>query len=178
MTGHDVQFYRTDAHLVSSVVDFLADGLRAGQPIVVIATESHRRDIAAGLRAKGVDADEFLSGRETTWLDARDTLSSFMEGDRPNAELFMETVGRVFEVVLRKRFYLVIRAYGEMVDLLWRDGNTEGALELEHLWNVLAHKYAFGLLCGYGIDGFRTEAGIDAMRRVCACHSSGIALES
>jgi hypothetical protein len=37
VAGHDVQFYRTDEYLTKAVVSFLADGLRAGQPIIVVA---------------------------------------------------------------------------------------------------------------------------------------------
>ncbi len=31
----------------------------------------------------------------------------------------------------------IVRAYGEMVDLLWKDGNVDGAVQLEALWNEL-----------------------------------------
>src|SRR5262245_53148354 len=55
MASHDVQFYRTNAFLVREVVNFLAQGLRAGQPLVIIATEPHRRAFADGLRALGLD---------------------------------------------------------------------------------------------------------------------------
>src|SRR5690348_11562383 len=120
MHGHDVHFYRTDASLTRTVVDFLADGVRAGQPIVVIATESHRRAFAKGLHDRGLDIDEPYSGRSAVWLDARETLASFMEGGVPNQELFLATVGSVFQRLINKRSYLFVRGYGEMVDLLWK----------------------------------------------------------
>lgn len=169
--GHDVQFYRTDAHLVRSVVSFLAAGVKAGQPIIVIATAPHRQAFEAGLRTLGLDIDELLSGREAVWLDARETLNCFMEGAVPDRELFMKTVGAVFESVVRKRHYLVVRGYGEMVDLLWKDGNADGAIQLEALWNELADKYSFSLLCAYAMDNFLKDAGSAGCRRVCAHHS-------
>lgn len=43
MVGHDVQFYQTESFLMRVVADYLAAGVRAGQPLVVIARESHRR---------------------------------------------------------------------------------------------------------------------------------------
>ncbi len=170
MCGHDVHFYRSEDHLVRSVVDFLAEGLKRAQPAVVIATPSHRRAFAAGLREKGLDTDEVLSGREAIWLDARETLDAFMEGREPNPDLFMATVGRVFERALKKRYYLVVRGYGEMVDLLWQDGNTEGAIQLEVLWNALAAKYSFALLCGYAVDNVLKHAGREGIRRICDHH--------
>ena len=175
--GHDVQFYRTDEFLLHAVVDFLASGLRAGQPIVCIATLAHLKEIVAALRRRGLDTDEFLSGREAVWLDARETLASFMEGPRPNRELFMATVGRVFELVLRGRHYLVVRGYGEMVNLLANEGNIAGALELEALWNDLAATHPYSLLCSYSVENFAHEAGVQAARQVCGHHSRTLRFE-
>jgi hypothetical protein len=177
LVGHDVHFYRTDAHLARTVVDFLADGVAAGQPIVAIATEAHRREFAEGLRARGLDVDELYSGRLAVWLDARETLAAFMEGNLPNRELFFATVGDVFERLLNKRSYLIIRGYGEMVDLLWRDGNTDGAILLEQMWNDLADRYAYSLLCGYSVENFLHQGGVDALRRVCTHHVHALPIE-
>jgi hypothetical protein len=178
LAGHDVQFYQTEAHLVHSVVDFLGDAIRAGQPIIVIATEQHRRAFIDGLCAKGLDPDRLYSGQLAVWLDARETLAAFMEGSVPNRELFMATVGSVFERLLAKRYYLVVRAYGEMVDLLFKDGNEEGAVLLEQLWNELANQYKYSLLCGYSVDNFLHEAGAAGFKRVCEHHTRVLPLES
>lgn len=178
LTGHDVQFYRTDAYLVKAVVDFLADGVRAGQPIIVVATAEHRRAFAEGLRAKGLDPDQGFSDRLAVWLDARETLESFMEGPLPNRERFMATVGRVFERILDKRHYLVIRGYGEMVDVLWKDGKTDAAILLEQYWNELADRYKYALLCGYAVENFLHEAGIAGFRSVCGHHKHALPFEA
>lgn len=178
LAGHDVNFYRTDETLVKSVVEFLAAGIRVGQPIIVISTDQHRRAIAAGLRARGLDPDVLLAGRLAVWLDARETLGTFMEGALPSRELFMATVGSVFEKLLEKRQYLLVRAFGEMVDLLWKDGNADGAILLEQLWNELAMKYKYSLLCGYSIDDFLHEAGVAAFRRVCEHHTGARLLDN
>jgi hypothetical protein len=177
VTGHDVHFYRSDDALIASVVDFLSDAIRVGQPIIVIATEAHRRAFVMGLHAQRLDPDALLAGRLAIWLDARQTLESFMENGLPNRELFNATVGSVFAKVLDRRQYLVVRAFGEMVDLLWKDGNTEGAILLEQLWNDLAHNYKYSLLCGYSIDNFLHEAGVAAFRRVCEHHTSARLLD-
>jgi hypothetical protein len=177
LVGHDVHFYRTDDALVASVVDFLAAGVRVGQPIIVIATDSHRRAVADGLRERGLDPDTLLAGRLAIWLDARQTLKLFMEGGLPDRELFMATVGSVFELVLEKRQYLLVRAFGEMVDLLWKDGNADGALQLEQLWNELGTKYKYSLLCGYSLENFLHETGVSDFRRVCDHHTAARLLD-
>jgi len=168
--GHGVQFYVTDHDLCRAIVGFLADGLSLGQPILVIATEAHRRAFGEGLQMMGLDPDEVYSGRLAIWLDARETLAAFMEGGRPDRELFLATVGSVFDRLLRKREYLLVRAYGEMVDLLCQDGNVEGALALEGLWNELANRYAYSLLCGYSMEGVFRAAGDEGFRHVLAEH--------
>src|SRR3954468_3061535 len=133
LAGHDVQFYSTDAFLVDIVSKFLADGARAGQPFILIATPAHRSAIAARLPALGVDLDQLLRTRDAVLLDAQETLMSFMEGGRPSAALFDATVGRIFANVVDGRQYVIVRAYGEMVDLLWREGKASAALELEDI---------------------------------------------
>jgi DcmR-like sensory protein len=175
--GHDVQFYQSEIHLLRTVADFLADGVRVGQPLVVIATEAHRKGFARELASRGLDIEELLSGREAIWLDARETLAAFMESGHPNRELFFATVGSVFDRVLKKRNYLIVRGYGEMVDLLAKDGNIEGSLLLEALWNELAQKYSYSLLCGYSLDNFLHEAGPQYVKRVCSHHTATLPLE-
>jgi hypothetical protein len=168
---HDVQFYDDDAYLCASVTRFLADGIRHAQPVVVIATPAHRRAFQSALLAMSIDPDA-LHPVDVVWLDARDTLSAFMEGGRPNAELFMATVGSVFEKVIASRRYVTVRAYGEMVDLLWREGKTEAAIELEELWNGLATQYAFALLCAYSKEALGDKPDLECVARICAVHTN------
>ena len=170
-TGHDVQFYETEEYLGSAVATFIVDGVRAGQPILVIATDAHRRMFEGRMRAAGIRPEDLVEGRDVAWLDARQTLEEFMEGDYPNAGLFESTIGAVFDkLTANGRSYVVARAYGEMVDLLWKEGRIEGAIALEHLWNDIAAKYSFALLCGYSMSNFVKEThGID-FARVCAAH--------
>jgi hypothetical protein len=58
-----------------------------------------------------------------------------------------------------------IRAYGEMVDLLWKDGATTAAIRLETLWNQLARSDDFDLMCGYSMGNFYKGAALDAITR-------------
>jgi KaiC/GvpD/RAD55 family RecA-like ATPase len=176
-TGHEVQFYDDDKRLVQVVGRFLSDGVRAGQPIILIATAAHQRQFIAEMLKNGVDVEDLVVGRDVVILDAAETLAAFMEGNRPSAELFSATVGNVFEQLMSKRSYAVVRAYGEMVDLLWNDGKAEAAIALERLWNGLAKKYSFKLLCGYSEESMRhSPPGID-VRHICAEHSRVLPFE-
>ncbi len=53
--GHVVQFYESEALLVDCVASFAADGLTAGEAMVVVATPAHQRKFDAALEASGID---------------------------------------------------------------------------------------------------------------------------
>src|SRR6185503_19025392 len=59
----------------------------------------------------------------------------------------------------------------EMVVLLWKDGNVDGAVALEDLWNGLAAKYSFSLLCAYSMGNFYMSSHAEQFRKICAQHT-------
>ena len=63
-----------------------------------------------------------------------------------------------------------VRAFGEMVALLWHQGNVAGAIALESLWNDLAQQQRFSLLCAYPTTGL-TAAELGDVNEVCRLHS-------
>jgi hypothetical protein len=133
---HRVQFYESDSFLALAVADFLAPGISDGHPLVIIATEPHRRIVTSQLKSKGLDVDRASAMGHLTLLDARHTLDAFMVGTSPEPTRFRNVIGTVLKAAHdRGGPGAVLRLYGEMVDLLWRDGNTEGALQLEEMWN-------------------------------------------
>ena len=102
-------------------------------------------------------------------LDARTTLNRFFFRGKLDAFAFRETVSQAIALVCGGRTDCTIRAYGEMVDVLWREGKCEEAIELEILWNDLAKRYAFSLLCGYAMGSFYKET--DRRADICAPHT-------
>jgi hypothetical protein len=64
-----------------------------------------------------------------------------------------------------------VLAFGEMTDLLARQGNLDGALRLEELWNELAETYTFSLLCAYSLSAFSEDTHDAALRAICNQHS-------
>jgi len=97
-----------------------------------------------------------------------------MEGRTPNESLFSATVRNVFETMLAGRQYALARAYGEMVDVLWGAGNSDGAVRVEELWNQLAAKYSFALFCGYLKQSLMRHENADAMERMTREHTAVI----
>jgi signal transduction histidine kinase len=176
--SHIVQFYDGDAALADAVGGFLAAGLAAGQPLVVIASAAHDRLFRSRLMEQGFDVDGACASGQLTMLDARSTLSRFMAGDMPDWEAFKTEVGSVVERSATGVFPGPVRAYGEMVDLLWKDGNQKAAIRLEEMWNELAATHSFALLCAYVMGSFYKQPGADRFHEVCRTHSHVVAPES
>ena len=64
-----------------------------------------------------------------------------------------------------------LRIFGEIVDLLSRQGRVDDALALEALWNDLQLTRNFSLLCGYGLDIFDPSVQAGPLPSVCRVHS-------
>jgi MEDS: MEthanogen/methylotroph, DcmR Sensory domain len=166
---HAVQFYGSESTLYSTAATFLSEGLILGQPALILATPEHRDGIVEQLYERLVDCECAVRDGDLVLLDAQATLDLFMVDDRPSVDLFHENVGRIVGQVLNGRKRTVLRAYGEMVDLLWRQGRTEAAIELEVLWNKLALSFDFALLCGYAMGSFYKQ--VDQLESIRILHS-------
>ena len=114
---------------------------------MVCATAEHRRELQKKLNACGIDVAEAEAAGRYVTLDAFDALSQFMVNGSPDARRFQDSIGRVVATLTQNGRRL--HAFGEMVALLWMDGNRAGAIELEQLWNDLAQRHRFALFCAY-----------------------------
>jgi hypothetical protein len=161
---HAVQFYSDEGSLARLVAGFLADGFDAGDAGVIIATPEHRVLIEAQLRHRHVDVDALKRMGELAVVDARETLQTFMVNGLPHASTFQFVLGRMLDQVCRAHPGCTIRAYGEMVNVLWRDGFEAAAIRLETLWNELAQSREFKLLCGYSMGNFYKGTALDDIR--------------
>ena len=167
--NHSVQFYESDAFLTAAVADFLAAGFTVGQRLLVLATAKHWVSFSRRLKLKGVRVDAAVARGEIAWLDASEMLATFMVGTTPDADLFRANVGAVIDRLGGSEGHPV-RAYGEMVDLLWKTGNTEGAIRLEELWNEMVRARGVALLCAYAMGNFVRVADAGHYARVCEEH--------
>ena len=163
---HVVQLYgRNDQLLTRNVSRYLAEGLRRGDAVVVIATGEHADAITRELTLHGADAESASRDGRLVVLDAQETLDRFLVGGRPDEHLFRDVVGGVLAEAHRRSSTGHVRAFGEMVGLLWVAGDRAAATRLEEYWNDLLRGSACSLYCAYPIDIYDNAdtTGLDAV---------------
>jgi anti-sigma regulatory factor (Ser/Thr protein kinase) len=170
---HVVQFYERDDDLVDVVVGYLSAAVAGGDAVVVLATPGHCAAFAAALAGAGVDVGAATAGGQLIVLDAADTLARFMVDGVPDAAAFDAVVGDVVRHAGASG--RPVRAYGEMVALLWEAGNETGAVRLEQLWNGLGEQLPFALFCAYPSHLFGGASPDGALADVCELHSDVVA---
>lgn len=173
---HFVQFYETDLYLVNSVSDYIGTGLSAGDGCIVVATSEHRSGLDVRLQAYGLDIAAAKATGQYLSLDAEEMLSKFIVDGSPDRSRFIDVIQPAIARTGKERRH--VRVFGEMVALLWAQGNRTAAIQLEELWNTLHESLDFTLFCAYPINAFGGESMAQPLGDVCATHSRVIPAES
>jgi hypothetical protein len=170
---HRVQFYgRNDDVLAANVSHYLGEGLQRGEGLVVIATAAHIRAFANRLVEDGQHPTHAIHEGHLVFLGAEETLALFMADGEPDRDSFRSVMGIVLRQLRKKTGGREIRAYGEMVGLLWNAGNFAAAVRLENLWNeMLSEENALQIFCAYQIDVFGKEFQGGAIDEILCAHT-------
>jgi hypothetical protein len=157
---HFVQYYQIEEALVDNLVSFIGAGLRNGEKCVVIATQDHIGQLFERLDSLHIDRSKLVAA------DAHEALSRFMVDGLPNKSLFIQfATGLVSDAV---RDGSKVRAFGEMVSVLWGQGNEAAAILLEQLWNDLSGSLQLTLFCAYPARQF-VKADTDRVTKLHSC---------
>ena len=168
---HAVQLYSDLDELVEPVGAYLAAGFDLSEPAVVIATAEHRGLFMERLALCGWDGPELERRGLLVSRDAEETLAELLVGGRPSPERFEIVIGGAIDELAGRFLGRQVRAFGEMVDVLCMRGEPELAAELEDLWNRLAERRRFSLLCAYRIDLFDSDAQLSLLPQICGAHT-------
>jgi PAS domain S-box-containing protein len=171
-SAHLIQFYESDTFLVQILKEFISHGLRTGDACIVIATPAHIEALNQQLHTSGLNLTEALSVGAYLALDAQVILSQLMDGDLPDPARFRDVIKGILTRVVPGQGQ--VRIFGEMVALLWSQGNHLAALQIEDLWNRVYHVHPFTLLCAYPTHDFSDGANADLLTQVCQQHASVI----
>jgi hypothetical protein len=169
--AHVVHLYEKDDVFLDTLEGFTSGGLRAGEVVVLIATTAHLFALEYRLQKNGGwNVAELRQRGQYVAINASDAVAGFMRDGYVDESRFRETVVAAIEVAQAggRR----VRAFGEMVALLWATGDREATRRLEQLWNDVCRERQLSLLCAYPRQ--RPESDPD-MLEICALHSQVLA---
>jgi hypothetical protein len=168
---HVVQIYENDESFLDLLTGFVGDGINGSECAVVIATAAHLTALEQRLAALGHSVPSLISQVQYIPLDAEETLSKFMVNDWPDENLFNKVITEV--IVKARGNNRKVRAFGEMVAILWAKGQVGATVRLEHLWNKFCENEAFSLFCAYPESGFTQDAA-ESVMHICSAHTKMI----
>ena len=170
---HEVQFYSSDSVLVESFARFIASALKSHNPVIVLATKSHREGLIQKLAGEGFDMDDAIKQGIYIALDAAETLSTIMVNGEPDRLRFFDGLCGLIETAAKaaKTEHPLVAICGECVGLLCAEGNMDAAIRLEEVGNDLAESNNVKIMCAYPLSSFREEDS-DAYERICAEHTA------
>ncbi len=172
---HVVEFYETTEFLVDTVCDFVGPNLHDGGATIIVASAAHRQAFETALQDSGIDLEHAIGADRYITFDAAELLEELMVAGAPHAGRFHDALGGV--LARAGAGQRRVRVYGEMVALLWEDGDIASAVALEDLWNDLAVTHELALLCAYPMSAFKDDASAAAFERICGQHSTVIPSE-
>lgn len=168
---HFVQIYEKESLFLDTLADFIGGGLKKGEAAIAILTFVHRQELEARLKSMGIDVIAVQSTDQLILLDAQETLEKFMINNWPDDRAFSRVVTDILKRATgsgRK-----VRAFGEMVALMWAQGHCGATVRLEHLWSDLCKRESLPLFCAYPKSGF-TEDPSESIAHVCSLHSRAL----
>ena len=170
---HAVHFYSSEEFLVDSLSQFIGTALEAGDSSFVFATQEHLEGIADRLDAQGTDTDAAIKKGRYATFDAAQALAQLTVDGELNRRSFDEFVrGVVLPLkAAAKSKPQRVAACGEIVALLWAQGQAVAAIQLEHWWNELAGQGCYSFRCFYPVASFSDARQNELFLKLCAEHA-------
>lgn len=167
---HFVQIYGNDDIFLDSLASFVAAGMRADrEAAIILATQPHLDGLDERLRASGIDVDAARHRGLYVSRAADDLLPEIVVNGWPDRERFEGVIGGLIDQA-RAAAGGRVRAFGELVAILWSRGLYTATLELERLWSSMCEKKAFRLYCAYPKHAL-TKNPTESIREIHATHS-------
>jgi hypothetical protein len=176
-SDHVVQLYQDQDFLNRAVCRFAASALQNGEGIILVPTVKHWDAFRPRLIAEGIDVEAAQKRGQLTIVDADQTLPRFMQNTMPDSPVFL---GLAADVIARARGggrFPKVRWWGEMVNILWERGDVAASMQLEDLFDQLAHKHDIAIFCSFMMDNFNGEIHTRMLPRLGENHSHLIPVE-
>ncbi|HKA57888.1 MAG TPA: MEDS domain-containing protein [Gemmatimonadales bacterium] len=166
---HFAQFHRTSDSLTESIYAFLEGGIRRSNSVIVIGTPELRDRLTTRLAEEKFHPQTLVYSGRLDLIDAAELMAAFLPDGVPEWPRFRSVMVPILSRI--QGFGRRTRVFVEMGSILWREGNTAGAVQLENLWNTLAGLHTFALYCGYTLDTQREESYTGPLEEVGHAHT-------
>ena len=168
---HVLQIYKTDDAFLDVLEEFTLSGIASNECVIIIGTVNHLKALEDRMLLRGLDVDALNDDEQFIPLNAEIALGKFMRNNKPDERLFSHFVMGLMDKANRKK--RKVRAFGEMVAILWAEGHNEATVQLENLWTNFCNTEAFCLFCAYPENGF-TQDITSSIKTICQAHTKVI----
>jgi hypothetical protein len=166
--NHMVQVCPNDTVQSEVVARYIYEGLMSNEAVIVCARSSLRKIILSKLEEQGLDIIDYKNQGQIKFFEADYLLSTFYTEGLIEESDFYASVGLPLEETNLK--FGKVRIFGEMVNLLWKQGEYDAAMQLEDCWNNLSQNQEFSLLCSYSLDNLDPVTYEESIEMMYKCH--------
>lgn len=167
---HFCQLHRTPDTLNTALFTYAANGFARGDALIVFAAPERLHALRRHIVNSGRDVAALESSSQLHLRNGGDVLDRFVRCAQPDWTGFRHAIDSTVKSV-RAKGWQRLRAYGDMVNDLWRALNTAEAIRLEQLWNDVRRDHDFCLFCGYELDGLDAGAYAGPIRDIARVHT-------
>ncbi len=166
-----MHLYADEPGFMDMLERFVIGGFLAGESVIVIGTDAHIFALNQRLGRRGFDIPSKRQADHYLDVNAETCLATFMKDGWPDSDCFNREIMTLIERASRDGRR--VRAFGEMVAMLWEKKFSGATVRIEHLWNELRRAAPFPLFCSYPKAGFTRDTE-DSLKEICAAHTKVI----
>ena len=174
---HIVQLYQDQQFLNRAVCRFAAAAIANGEGVILVPTIAHWDAFRPRLESEGVDVKAAEQRGQLTIVDADDLLPTFMRDGMPDSPVFLGLAANIVSQARADGRYPKVRWWGEMVNVLWERGDVAASMQLEDLFDNLAHEQDIAIFCSFVMDNFDGDVHARMLPRLGENHSHLIPVE-
>lgn len=174
--NHIVQICQNPTSQADMLTQYVIEGLANSEGVVIIARAALRKDVISKMKELGFDAQSLKSEGQIKFFDAEFLLAGFLIDGELDEQAFEQFVAG--PVLATQAKFGKVRAFGEMVDVLWKNAQHDLAIELEGWWGELCNKHDLMLLCTYLLDSLDANNYASSLERICKCHTHSLPINA
>lgn len=174
---HVVQLYQDQDFLNRAVCRFAGAALANGEGVILVPTVQHWDAFRPRLEAEGVDVKAAQASGQLSIVDSDELLPRFMQKALPDGPMFLGLAGEIIARTRGAGRFPKVRWWGEMVNVLWERGDVAASMNLEDLFDRVAHEQDIAIFCSFLMDNFDGEIHTHMLPRLGENHSHLIPVE-